>query len=235
MHSFQPSRGRILFEVLCALAVAASLAGAWLQTGATALLPAAGVAALCGLVHLFDMRRKSADPAEPQRVDFATEEQGRPQVQLNAEEPIQEADERPEPEPAIEQAELAEPAVPRTTGGRRKGGSRKGSGRRASEPKPAVVAELTLPEEADVLEPLPIDAAPVFEPAFVEGAGAIEPETHEETAEEVAEIPETGPGAEAEATEPEAHEEVAHLPVAPLFEPEPFARQPRAVFGRKAG
>jgi hypothetical protein len=31
------------------------------------------------------------------------------------------------------------------------------------------------------------------------------------------------------------HEEAAHHSLAPLFEPEPFARQRHAVFGRKAG
>jgi hypothetical protein len=37
------------------------------------------------------------------------------------------------------------------------------------------------------------------------------------------------------AAEPYDAEEATHAPVAPLFEPEPFVRQQRAVFGRKAG
>ena len=74
MHSFQPSRGRVLFEVLCALTVSASCAAAWMQTGASALLGACGAAALYGLVHLFDMRRPATSEAvEPQRVDFEPE------------------------------------------------------------------------------------------------------------------------------------------------------------------
>lgn len=68
MHSPQHSRGRILFEVMCAWAAAASCAGAWIQTGASALLPAAAAAFLYGAVHLFDMAgRNPARAEEPQR------------------------------------------------------------------------------------------------------------------------------------------------------------------------
>ncbi len=59
MHSFHQSRGRIAFEVLCSLTVSASCAGAWVQTGATAFLPAALVVGLYGLWHLTDMQRAS--------------------------------------------------------------------------------------------------------------------------------------------------------------------------------
>ena len=55
MHSFHHSRGRILFEVFCALVVAASFVGAWQQTGATAFLPAALASGLWGLWHLTDL------------------------------------------------------------------------------------------------------------------------------------------------------------------------------------
>jgi hypothetical protein len=58
MHSFQPSRGRIVFQVLCAIGVAASFGGAWLQTGASALLAASAIATLYGLVHFFDLFRR---------------------------------------------------------------------------------------------------------------------------------------------------------------------------------
>ena len=40
---------------------------------------------------------------------------------------------------------------------------------------------------------------------------------------------------EPEAAAPLPTEEEAHFPLTPLFEPEPFARQQRTVFGRKAG
>lgn len=71
MHSFQPSRGRIFFEVLCAIGIAASCGGAWLQTGASALLAAAAVATLYALVHFFDLFRRDLSLAvEPQRIDF---------------------------------------------------------------------------------------------------------------------------------------------------------------------
>jgi len=57
---------------------------------------------------------------------------------------------------------------------------------------------------------------------------------------EDAPIPVAEPAVEANPVEPElselyGDEEATHAPVAPLFEPEPFVRQQRTVFGRKAG
>src|SRR5512139_700470 len=76
MHSFQPSRARILFEVLCAVGIAASCGGAWLQTGASALLAASAIATLYGLVHFFDLfRQEPSLAAEPQRIAFAADGQ----------------------------------------------------------------------------------------------------------------------------------------------------------------
>ena len=64
MQSVHHSRARILFEVLCAFGISASWVGAWLQTYASAMLAAAAIAALYGLVHAFDMiRRKPASVA----------------------------------------------------------------------------------------------------------------------------------------------------------------------------
>lgn len=57
MHSFHQSRGRILFEALCALGISASLTGAWLQTDASALLPAAAISLIYALVRMSDMVR----------------------------------------------------------------------------------------------------------------------------------------------------------------------------------
>ena len=80
MQSIRQSRGRIAFEVLCTLTVAASCVAAWMQTYATAFLPAAVATGLYGLWHLTDMRvpKPVADspelpvehlvPAEPEPV-----------------------------------------------------------------------------------------------------------------------------------------------------------------------
>ena len=74
MLSFHQSRGRILFEVLCALGIVASCVGAWQQTGASALLAAAAVAGLYGFVHLFDLvRGEPLEAAAPQRIAFEPE------------------------------------------------------------------------------------------------------------------------------------------------------------------
>ena len=72
MHSFQPSRGRIFFEVLCGVGIAASCGGAWLQTGASALLAASAIGTLYSLVRFFDLfGRNPKVEVEPQRIDFS--------------------------------------------------------------------------------------------------------------------------------------------------------------------
>lgn len=188
MHSFHHSRGRILFEVLCALAVSASLAAASIQTGASALLLAAAIAALFGLVHLFDLRPpKSAASVEPQRIEFEPELELEPEIHdsLTAN---REAETKPTPvDPQIAtqnpeaNADLVEAATPRA-GGRRKGGSRKGSGRRASPRKTAEVLEFATAEEtpqAEVVVPVQTEEAADFaEPAHVPHAPLFEAEPY---------------------------------------------------------
>ena len=82
MHSFHPSRGRIVFEVLCALTMAASCVVAWQQTYVPAFLAMAGVAALYALVHATDLRR--------------------PRAAVAAATPYIEPMAAPEPEPAVD-------------------------------------------------------------------------------------------------------------------------------------
>lgn len=214
MHSFQPSRGRILFEVFCALAVVASMVGAWQQTQASALLTAAAAAGLYAMVRLFDLGRH--DPVrveEPQRIEFEPEvPDAAPPIAVAVEplmvvEPVPAAavaGDEPEPEPAA-------PAQ-RASAGRRKGGSRKGGGRRASAPKAAEVIEFPPAEEVEpalLAEPVPSEH--IDEP----------------------EVGEASASAEAEVPAPEFPVEPPHVPHAPLFEPEPFVRMPRQAFGRR--
>jgi hypothetical protein len=175
MHSFHPSRGRIIFEVLCAVGISASFAGAWLQTHATALLGAAGIAALYGLAHLFDLRRpRSAVAAEPQRIAFAPEA-------TDGVVPMVTAEEQAVVENLVEEAEPVEPAPTRGGSGRRSGGSRKSGGRRAktkavkaAEPTPVEEAGVPWPmaEEAKLPEPAP---PPEEEFAFLAEQEAAQP------------------------------------------------------------
>ena len=55
MHSYNRPRGKVLFEVLCALSLAASLAGAWDQTGSSALLASASIMALVAIYWSFGL------------------------------------------------------------------------------------------------------------------------------------------------------------------------------------
>lgn len=193
MHSFQPSRGRVLFEVLCALTVSASCAAAWMQTDASALLGAAGAAALYGVVHLFDLRRPTPIQAvEPQRIDFESEV---PEIVL----PMAAAEEPSADALVTEEVAAPEPAPARAGPGRRSGGSRKGSGRRAKAPKAAKATEAASADGAEAPWPLAEETAPWGQEEF-----------------------ETLPELEA-----------AHPHIAPLFEPEPFARMARPAFGRR--
>lgn len=59
MQSHRRPRGKIFFEVLCALFIGASFVGAWIQTGAWAFLGPAFVFTLFGLYWSFDMFGRS--------------------------------------------------------------------------------------------------------------------------------------------------------------------------------
>lgn len=177
MHSFHRSRGRILFEVFCALAISASCAGAWLQTGASAFLPAAFVAALYGLWHMTDMRART--PAVALDMGHA---------------PLAPADQAD----LLEYLDAVEPAVPAGEG--------------------PEVWEVVRPAEPAIAEQLETTVTEAVKPAKPRKKRS------RKAAEKVA----------APAVEAAVLEEFDHPPIAPLFEPEPFVRQARPIFGRKA-
>ena len=189
MHSFHHSRGRILFEVLCALTVSASCVGAWIQTGASAFLPAAAAAALYALVHVFDLAKAKPGLAAPA-----------PSVETPAdylEEVPHEATMAP---PAVEEAPSAEPVA---------------------------AAELTEPAAAEKPKPrrakAPRKAAKGSAKAVVTELKPVEVAT-------------TVPESDMDSSDMDGSDmDNAPVPIAPLFEPEPFVRQQRTVFGRKAG
>ena len=129
MHSFQPSRGRILFEVFCALAVVASMVGAWQQTQASALLTAAAAAGLYAMVRLFDLGRH--DPVrveEPQRIEFEPEvPDAAPPIAVAAE-PLMVVEPVPAAAVAGDEREPAAPAQRASAGRRREAPAPAGGG-----------------------------------------------------------------------------------------------------------
>ena len=184
MHSLHHSRGRILFEVACAFGIAASCVEAWMQTYATAMLAVAAIAALYGLVHAFDMLRRSPKAGESL-----------------------------EAEPTIDHREV-QPAPVAETAKKRSRKSPKQAGRRdkqEAEPEIAVAVAEAQPDLAGAaIEP----QSEIVEAAYpLEKLAEPEPELH---------VVET------------ASDEPEYVPATPLFEPEPFVRQQRAAFGRKA-
>ena len=151
MHSIRHSRGRIVFEVLCVLAVSASCVGAWMQTGASALLAAAIAALVYGVVHLFDMAGpRPVEANAPQRTAFDNDQPEETSAAVM-------------PDPVVEQA------APAATATR----PRKARAKRASAPKDAKVIELSVPVpvdfdaavHSDEVRHLPL--APLFEPVPV--------------------------------------------------------------------
>jgi len=174
MHSFQPSRGRILFEVLCAVVIGASCGGAWLQTGASALLAAASVTTLYGLVRFFDLfRREPALAAEPQRIDFTVDGEADLSTVKLAEPPESKAREMVEAlalDPRLTDfgeapVAHAEPKAAQVDESPRRKTTRKG-GRRAAKPKAAEPEAQVEPraEVAHVEEITHVHVAPLFEP-----------------------------------------------------------------------
>ncbi len=179
MHSFHHSRGRIAFDVLCALTISASCVGAWLQTGASSFMPAAAAAALYAIVRAFDWaksrRSLAASMAVIETAADNVEEVRREGV--TARSPVGNGGPSADPVPTTE---LAEPAT-----------VEKPKRRRAKAPRK--VAKIPVKPALTEIETVdPAIASP--EPDFA-----------------------------------------TPVSIAPLFEPEPFVRQQRTVFGRKAG
>ncbi len=190
MHSFHQSRGRILFDSFCALAISASCIGAWTDLGTLAFLPAAAVSAFYGLVRLFDLRGRKPTAA----VGFANAAvAGEIQGDLLAYVPSAQAEPVVEVWPVVDDEAATEPEVA---------------------------------HPVEKAEPDPEASKPVAKkPARTRRKKAVE--AVQVVAEPVGDVP-------VHVVEPAA-EEANHAPVSPLFEPEPFVRQQRTVFGRKAG
>lgn len=155
MHSFHQSRGRILFEVFCALGISASCVAAWMQTYAPAMLATAGFAGLYGLVHLFDMARRSPAVAAPlEAAAPVTDDRGDLLVYLEEDEPEFLLDAEPLVAEVPEIAEEAQPEVVEPV----------------QESEPEVVEPVAEPEPEIVVpvaeaEPTVVEAFPEAEPA----------------------------------------------------------------------
>lgn len=197
MNRFRRSRGRVSLEIVCALTISLSLAGAWQQTGAWALLPASLASLICAMILAADLKRETRDPAnEPQRIDFDSS------IAAGAIEPAGDAVAAGQRQALLPDEKVA--PKPRATRGKGSTRSKKSSGSKKASASPPVVDEAAI---------TPLASEP--------------PAPAEDRIEDVAEtLDDAGPL---------FTDEPQHPPVAPLFEPEPFVRQQRAVFGRKAG
>ena len=140
MHSSHHSRGRIIFEALCALIMAISLAGAWPQTGAWALLAAAAASLAYVLVRLSDLAGpRPAMAAAPQPDDVPAPVAAVEDAMPAAEAPVAAA------LPLAGQAD-GPAAVPRPKKAR---APRKGSRTRVGDGKSAGTSAPSLPADAE--------------------------------------------------------------------------------------
>ena len=170
MYSFHQSRGRIFFEVLCALAVSVSCVGTWMQTGASAMLPAAAAALLYGLVHLFDMVRRRPAAPKTETVEVVAVQPVEPMsnpmpvVAMVTAEPVMD-------DPVAEAAPAAIEAVPPARKARQPKAPRKKA--KVAKPVPSEVATvggLIAEDEAAAELPTPFEeehhasVTPLFEP-----------------------------------------------------------------------
>ena len=152
MTRSQHSRGRVLFEVLCILALGGSFAAAWLQTGVTAHLASAAIAGVYGVSRTLGLfaRPVAAAVAEPVPVAASHEDivdSAPPRIEIFAFEP-----EEIEAEPAV----ALEPVKEAKSKRRKKARAADRSDEAAvEEPKVVAFVEPVLPE---------IHIEPLFEP-----------------------------------------------------------------------
>jgi hypothetical protein len=192
MHSHRRSRGKILFEALCGFGLAASFAGAWDQTGASAFLASASVMALASIYWSFGLfaRDRSHQAEQPSAVVVVAPPVEQPTLVVAV-------------APQIERPSAVASVAPQVEV---EAAAREEAHAEAFALQPEVVAE-----------PKPVAKAPKKPRARKAKKAA---------ADTVAVV---------EQAEPAEFADSAYqgIPLEPLFEPPPFARQPRA-FGRKS-
>ena len=171
MSSFHQSRSRIFFDSVCAFGMSTFCAVAWTQTYATAMLGAASVAGIYGLMRFTDMFRRTpvveeAVPVEP-AIEAAVLEEIVPEPAPVVErKPVDLSAPTPELKPEVVAALVRKP--------KRKSAKKpaKADGpvqnMIAAEPQPAEVTKVE-PETLEVVEPDPepdysAPIAPLFEP-----------------------------------------------------------------------
>ena len=100
MHSHRRARAKVLFEVLCALGLAASFAGAWVETGSSALLASASILALFAIYWSFGLAgRRPVEAAAQPSAAVADAREAEAETVVREEAWVRETDVPPEPEP----------------------------------------------------------------------------------------------------------------------------------------
>jgi len=170
LHSTHHSRVRILFDFFCVLVVVASCMGAWMQTGATALIGAAAGAGLYGLVRLFDLRwPQPTEVVEPQRIEFEPEAKNDLPVIQEVIVPFAATGLEPAIQDTVLEAEPVEPKAPRAKNSRPTKAPRKDAARRSGTSKGAKLSEPAQAEEPEAFVPVVAEephshVAPLFAP-----------------------------------------------------------------------
>ena len=165
MSSFHQSRSRIFFDSVCAFGMSTFCAVAWTQTYATAMLGAAAVAAIYGLMRFTDMFRSApiieeAVAAEPAVEAVFEEIAPEPAAPVVERKPVDLAGPTPELKPEVVAALVRKP--------KRKSAKKPAKSDEAIEPPVAREPEPNIePEPPAAVEPEPDYSAPIsplFEP-----------------------------------------------------------------------
>ncbi len=196
MHSHRRSRGKILFEALCGFGLAASFAGAWDQTGASAFLASAAIMGLFSIYWSFGLfaRDRSHQVEQPSAAVAVAPQVEQPSAAVAVAPQVEQPGAVVAVAPQIEVETL-----------------------RLEEVFARDAEEAFAPEPEIVAEAKPVAKAPKKPRAR---------KAKKTAADAVAVV---------EQAEPAEYADSAYqgLPIEPLFEPQPFAREPRA-FGRKS-
>lgn len=176
-----------------------------MQTGASALLTAAAIATLYSLVRFFDLfRSESSQATEPQRIDFAPDGQ----ADLSTIAPLVEPKASFVAE-AIVPFSVEEPVHPELV----EKASAREPAREVAAPKPVKARKpAKAPKKPKVTEPA--ESSSAAETELVQKADPIEL-----ASDQIVEFP--------------VADDDHHARIEPLFEPEPYFRQKRTVFGRR--
>jgi hypothetical protein len=114
MHCHHRSRGKVLFEVVCALGLAASFAAAWDDIGSTPLLASAAIVSLFAIYWSFGLfARRPADEVMESAAAVAIAPEAEIRIAVEPEHPVHATEFQSDPEPVVDPPKKRPPRKPK--------------------------------------------------------------------------------------------------------------------------